>query len=151
MSGFQKSAFAVKVTGAAKYKQKDLLWFHKTNDQRVGTGVILGDHIYIWEEGGSQPVAIGPKCFELKTGKEVWQVEKKIGPGNWSSMVHADGKLYVMLRDATTYVLKASPKFEILATNRLGKGETTNSSVAISNGEIFLRTNQHLWCISEKK
>ena len=50
-----------------------------------------------------------------------------------------------------TLVFKASPKYELLAVNRIGPGESTNSSPAISNGEIFLRTNRHLWCISEKK
>lgn len=152
MSGFQKAALAVKVTGAAKYGKNDWLWHHPRNDQRVGSGVIVGDHFYIYEEaGGAIPNPIGPKCFELKTGNEVWQLDKKFAGRNWGSMVHADGRLYVMTMDGTTHVFKASPKFEVLATNRLGKGETTNSSPAISDGEIFLRTNQHLWCISEKR
>lgn len=150
MSGYSKSALAVKVTGSAHYTTKDLLWHHPKNDQRVGSGIIVGDYVYIYEEG-NQERAIGPKCFDLKTGEEMWKLEKKVGPGNWGSMVHADGRLYVMTRDATTFVFKASPQFELLATNRLTKGETTNSSPAISNGEIFLRTVQHLWCISAKK
>jgi hypothetical protein len=29
--------------------------------------------------------------------------------------------------------------------------EATNSSLAISNGEIFLRTTRHLWSIGAKK
>ena len=48
-------------------------------------------------------------------------------------------------------VLAANPKFEILATNSLGAGENTNSSIAISNGEIFIRTHKYLWCIAETK
>ena len=52
---------------------------------------------------------------------------------------------------ATRIVLAAKPKFEILATNSLGGGEQTNSSLAVSNGEILIRTHKHLWCIAEKK
>lgn len=151
MSGYHKSALAVKLTGAAKYSKDDLLWRHAANDQRVGSGIVLGDHVYIYEENGGKAGYVGPKCFELKTGNEVWKLEKRLPSTNWGSMVHVDGKLYVLTRDCTTYILKASPKFEILETNRLEKGETTNSSPAISNGEIFLRTNRNLWCISEKK
>ena len=66
-------------------------------------------------------------------------------------MVHADGRLYVLMRNGDTLVLAASPKYELLATNRLGAGEQTNSSLAVSNGEIFIRTFKHLWCIAEKK
>lgn len=151
MSGYQKSALAVKITGSAVYTKADLLWHHPRNDQRVGSGVIVGDHVYIYEEnGGAIANPIGPKCYELATGKEVWQLEKKFGGNNWGSMVHADGRLYVLTRDGTTYVFKADPKFEVLAINHLSKGESTNSSPAISNGEIFLRTNRHLWCIAEK-
>jgi outer membrane protein assembly factor BamB len=152
MSGYQKSALAVKLTDKTKYSKSDLLWHHPRNDQRVGSGVIVGDYIYIYEENGSAiPNPVGPKCYEVKTGNEVWQLEKKIAGTNWGSMVHADGRLYCLTRDGSTVVLKASPKFEVLAINRLAKGESTNSSPAISNGEIFLRTNQSLWCISEKK
>ena len=51
--------------------------------------------------------------------------------------------------DGDCYVLAAGPKFAQLAVNRLG--EQTHSSIAISGGDLFLRTYQHLWCIAEKK
>jgi outer membrane protein assembly factor BamB len=143
MSGFNKSALAVKVGGTGDIT-KDRLWHHPKNIQRVGSGIIVGDHVYILEENGT------PRCYELASGKEVWQVEKRPAGTNWGSMVHADGKLYVMTRDASTLVFNASPKYELLATNRLDSSESTNASPAISNGEIFLRTNQHLWCVSKK-
>jgi hypothetical protein len=38
----------------------------------------------------------------------------------------------------------------VLATNPLAKGEQTNSSLAISDGEVFIRTFKHLWCIAAK-
>ena len=38
---------------------------------------------------------------------------------------------------------------ETLAVNSLG--EFTNASLAPSDGEIFIRTHKHLWCIGEKK
>ena len=57
----------------------------------------------------------------------------------------------VLAHDGATVIFAASPKYEVLATNRLGAGETTYASPAISNGDIFLRTDRHLWCISEKK
>jgi hypothetical protein len=55
------------------------------------------------------------------------------------------------MRNGDTVVLAAKPKFEILATNSLAASEQTNSSIVISNGEIFIRTFKHLWCIAEKK
>jgi hypothetical protein len=65
-------------------------------------------------------------------------------------MIHAEGRLYVLMRDGGTLVFAASPKYELLATNSLGRGQETNSSLAISNGDIFIRTFKNLWCIGKQ-
>ena len=71
------------------------------------------------------------------------------GPKNssWSSMVLADGRLYVINHSGDTFVLKASPKFEVLAANSVG--EPDNASLAVSEGDLFIRTHKALWCIAE--
>ncbi|MBM3983314.1 MAG: serine/threonine protein kinase [Planctomycetes bacterium] len=145
MSGYGGSALAVKLGGTGDIT-KDRLWLHpKPASQRVGSGVIVGDHIYMVDEGGVV------HCYDPKTGEDHWKDEPKLNGITWGSLVHADGRLYLLMRNGTTYVLAAKPKFEILATNTLPAGENTNSSVAISNGQIFVRTFKHLWCIEEKK
>ncbi len=63
-------------------------------------------------------------------------------------MLSADGRLYVTNFDGTTLVLAPNPeRLELLAENRLN--EPSNSTPALSNGEIFLRTFKHLYCIGE--
>lgn len=145
MTGYGRSSLAVKVGGTGDIT-KDRLWFQpKPANQRVGSGIIVGEHCYIIDDNGL------PRCYELKTGKNLWEGEEAIKPGTWGSFVHADGKLYNMLKDGSTVVLAAKPKFEILATNKLDKGSKSNSSPVISDGEIYLRTFTHLWCIKEQK
>lgn len=144
MSGFHGPALAVKLGGSGDIT-KDRLWHHATNlPQRIGSGVIVGQHVYLVEENGV------PHCFELKTGKEVWdaQVTKRPAGSCWSSMVAAGDRLYVVDNNGAAVVLAARPKYELLSTNRLQ--ERIYASIAVSNGELFLRTYQHLWCISEK-
>ena len=51
-------------------------------------------------------------------------------------------------QSADTLILKASPKYELLAVNAL-ENELTNASHAISDGQIFIRTHKHLWCVGE--
>jgi outer membrane protein assembly factor BamB len=144
MSGFGGSGMAVKVGGSGDITA-DRLWHHPTNIQRVGSGMIVDDHVYLVEENGV------PHCYDLQSGEEVWKVENRPGGGTtWGSMIHADGRLYVLMRDGGTLVFAASPKYELLATNALGRGEQTNSSLAISNGDIFIRTFKHLWCIGKQ-
>ena len=50
-----------------------------------------------------------------------------------------------MNQSGDTFVYRASPHFELLATNALE--EDTNLSVVAADGNIFLRTYQSLWCI----
>lgn len=144
LSGFHGPALAVRLGGKGDIT-KDRLWHHtKSNPQRIGSGVIVGEHVYLLEENGT------PHCFELRTGKEVWgeQVKKRPGGNNWSSMVAAGDRLYVVGRNGDTYVFAARPEYQHLATNRLG--EHTDASVAIADGELFIRTFKHLWCIGGK-
>lgn len=145
MGGFNGMALAVKAGGNGDVTERRL-WHHPKTKQRIGSGVIHEGHIYIHNDPG---VA---ECFELQTGKLLWE-ERLKGPSarnsNWSSMVLADGTLYSINQSGDTFVLKASPKFEVLAINSLG--ESSNASVAPSDGDIFIRTHRALWCISEKK
>lgn len=145
MSGYGGSALAVKLGGSGDITS-DRLWLHPTNTQRVGSGVIVGDHVYQVDENGV------PKCYELKTGEEVWKQKRGPRPTvTWGSIVHADGRLYVLMRNGETLVFAASPKYELLTVNALPGGEQTNSSLAISNGDVFIRTHRHLYCVAEKK
>jgi outer membrane protein assembly factor BamB len=142
MSGYGGAALGVKLGGNGDITG-NRLWHHPNNIQRVGSGMIVGDHVYIVEENGV------PHCYNLQTGEEVWQVDKRPSGGTtWGSMVHAEGRLYVLMRNGKTQVFAANPQYELLATNDLGPAET-NSTLAISSGDIFIRTFKHLWCIGK--
>jgi len=47
------------------------------------------------------------------------------------------------------FILRASPRFEVLATNSVN--EPTNASLAASDGDLFLRTDDRLWCFANAK
>jgi outer membrane protein assembly factor BamB len=143
MSGFGGPALAVKLGGTGDITKARLWHQAKQNPQRIGTGVIVGEHLFMLAENGT------PHCFELKTGKELWQVKERPGGNVWGSMVYADGKLYISDRGGSTMVFAANPnKYEVLATNRLG--EHVDASIAVSNGDLFIRSFKHLWCIGGK-
>jgi outer membrane protein assembly factor BamB len=144
MGGFLGMALAVKAGGNGDVTSTRL-WHHPKTKQRIGSGVLHHGHIYIHNDPG---VA---ECFDLASGKLIWE-ERLRGPGaksdNWSSMVLAGERLYVINQSGDSFVLKASPKFEVLATNSVG--ETTMASLAPSDGEFFIRTYKNLWCVSGK-
>jgi len=141
--GFGGSTVAVKPGGSGDVTETHRLWQKVRDKQRIGSGVITGGHLYILNTPGTA------QCIELQTGKPVWE-ERLQGSGgrseSWASMVLSGERIYVLNQGGDTIVIKASPKFEKLAVNALGDG-LTNASHAVSNGDIFIRTHKHLWCI----
>ncbi len=86
-------------------------------------------------------------CLDAKTGKEIWGPQRIHKATYSASPVMADGKIYIIDEDGVTSVFKAGPKFELVAENNLD--DYTLSSIAISGGQLFIRTAQHLYCIGK--
>jgi len=117
------------------------LWAFQ-NGPDVPTPVTDGTYFYIVNDRGIV------WCLDAKTGKEIWGPQR-IQHGIYSaSPVLADGKIYITNEDGVTTVFRAGPKFELLAENNLD--DYTLSSLAISDGQIFLRTAQYLYCIGKR-
>ncbi len=66
-----------------------------------------------------------------------------------ASPLAADGKIYLFTQEGTGFVVKPGEKPELISTNPLG--ERILGTPAIANGAIYVRTDGHLICISEKK
>ena len=65
--------------------------------------------------------------------------------------VLADGKLYFVSQLKGTYVVAARPQFELLAHNVFDDDKSrSNASLAVSDGHLFLRNDQYLYCIRRR-
>jgi outer membrane protein assembly factor BamB len=84
-------------------------------------------------------------CANPQGGEIIWQ-ERLKGPFS-ASPVAADDKLYVVNEEGTTFVIDINSEHRVLATNSLG--ETILGSAAISNGLVYLRSDQHIFCIGQ--
>jgi len=143
MGGFNGMSIALRAGGDGDVTADRRLWRHPKTKQRIGSGVIHEGHIYIHNDPG---VA---ECFNLASGELVWE-QRLDGGTNWSSVMLADGHCYTFTQRGDCFVFKASPTFELVAKNSLGEAELSNASVAPSDGQLFLRTNRHLWCIGKR-
>ncbi|GIW94478.1 MAG: hypothetical protein KatS3mg110_2519 [Pirellulaceae bacterium] len=137
--GYQGPSFAVLLGGQGDLTATARLWRKEQNPQSIGSGILLGEFYYMANAG---PGTV--QCIEAKTGKVVWT--ERGGANYWSSIVYGAGRAYVTDQNGTTLVFEPSAeKLVRLASNPLG--EPSNSTPALSDGEIFIRTFQHLYCI----
>lgn len=84
-------------------------------------------------------------CYDSATGKFYWR--ERLGGDFKSSPIAIGNRVYFLNRDGVTYVIEASQQFQQLAKNELG--EPAIASLAVAGNELFLRTEQHLWCIAK--
>ncbi len=90
-------------------------------------------------------------CFDAKTGTPFYHRVRLPKPYNFkASPVGANGKLYLASEDGDILVVKMGEKFEVLATNTLEDQVFIASPVIVEN-EIYLRSQNTLFCVSEKK
>jgi outer membrane protein assembly factor BamB len=147
MGGFGGYAMGVKLGGMGDVTATHRLWLEKRSAQRIGSGVVKDGRIFMINEPGTV------QCIEPDTGKILWQERLKPETGNsssWSSLLLSGDRIYAVTQRSDTIVFRAGASFEQLAVNSLNDG-LTNASPAVSDGDIFLRTHKHLWCIRARR
>ena len=85
-------------------------------------------------------------ALDVQTGQVVWGPERLKTGAYSASPVLADGRLYVTSEnEGLTSVVTAGPKFQVVSENLLD--DYCLASPAVSNGQIFIRTDKFLWAI----
>lgn len=132
----------ISLTGEAT-ENVGVAWSSRRGGAYMPTPIVYGDYLYVCRDNGV--VA----CFEAKTGKKIY--EERLGTGRsgfTASVIAGDGKIYFTSEDGDIYVVKAGPKFDLLATNPMG--EVCMATPALSAGTLFYRTQGHLLALREK-
>jgi outer membrane protein assembly factor BamB len=125
-----------------------LLWEKTKETPYVPGPLVKGDHIYWITDGGFA------FCLELKTGKVVWGGERVFPNLREGSFVHSSpilvgDNVVAVAETGEAVVFKASPAgYQEVARNNLG--EPVTASVAASDGKLFIRGSEHLFCIGKK-
>jgi outer membrane protein assembly factor BamB len=144
IGGSPNRAVAIRAGGRGDITGTHKLWDIKQGSE-IGTPVYYEGHLY-WanEESG---IAY---CVEAKTGDVKYKERLQPRPGRiYASGVIGDGKLYYVSRENGTFVLPASPRFELLAHNTFTSDASVfNATPAISTGRLYLRSDKYLYCLS---
>ena len=138
ISGHNGPTMAVRPGGTGNVTASHRLWrTEKKNPQRIGSGIIHDGLLYIADATGII------ECADARTGEPLWK--ERLGGNLWGSILLAGGRLYVSNLEGDTFVLRAGREFEVLAKNSVA--EPIYAAPAVSRGELFLRTYEHLYCI----
>jgi outer membrane protein assembly factor BamB len=130
---------AIKPGGRGDVTTSHLAWKFDLGPD-VPSPVSDGKLLYVLRDNGVL------HALDVQTGTVVWGPERLKTGAYSSSPVLADGRLYVTSEnEGLTSVFSAGRKFEVLAENLLD--DYCLASPAVSNGQIFIRTDKFLWAI----
>lgn len=122
-----------------------VVWTHTRGMGYTASPVLHEGKLYVLTDSGQV------SCFNLETGTPFYQQVRLPRPYNFkASPVGANGKLYLASEEGDVIILKMGEKFEVLATNTL-QDQMFIASPIIVGGELFLRSQNHLYCVSENK
>lgn len=139
-SGFGESTVrAVRLGGRGDVTATHVAWQTTDDVSHISSMLYAANHLYMVNESGIA------KCFMAATGEVLWR--ERLGGKFSASPVWAEGKVYFLGENGRTTVVEDGPKFKVVAQNELG--ETCCASPALSQGNIFIRTEKNLYCIGE--
>ena len=138
--GGKESIKAFRLGGKGDLKETQLVWQQKKGMPNVPSLLYCKPYLFAITDNGLA------SCLKAATGEIVWQ--ERLG-GNFSaSSVFAEGRVYFLGDNGETTVVEAGPEFKVLARNPLG--EKVQASMAVSQGQFFIRTERNLVCIGLK-
>ena len=147
MSGFRDPRLmAIKLGKEGDLSGSDSIVWSQTRGLAYTTSPVLYDNkLYVVTDNGMI------SAFNATTGEPHYaQVRLPKAANLKASPVGASGKLYLATEDGDVVVVRLGDKFEVVATYTLAD-QIFIATPVIAGGELFLRGQNHHFCISEKK
>jgi len=132
---------AVRQGGVGDITESHVVWTMTEDVPHESSPVLVGDLLYLMSDKGLL------FCKQALTGKTVWseRLEGKFG----SSLLYADGRIYMSNKDGKTTIIKPGRKYQVLAENQLDA--FLGASPAVAGKSLLLRSKTHLYRIESSR
>ena len=136
-----REMLAVRPHGQGDVTQTHIAWRNGQSAPYVPSPIAVGDYFVAVSDSGIA------SCFDVATGKRHWR--ERIGKGHTAALVTAGRLVYFLSDTGVARVVRAGAEFELIAENTIG--QRCYASPAISHGQIFLRSEKHLFCVGKDR
>jgi outer membrane protein assembly factor BamB len=131
---------AVRPGGRGDVSKSHVVWEVPTGAAYISSLVYDSGLLYMANDVGAITV------LDAASGKRIWQ--ERIDGIFSASPVAADGKIYFASETGEVIVVRSGREPMVIARNDIG--ERLLASPAVSNGQLFIRSDGRLFCISAK-
>jgi outer membrane protein assembly factor BamB len=120
---------------------KSVQWVIDRDTPDVASPLLSSNRLYFYKGKSGQL-----SCVDSKTGKPFYMASRVPGlDTTYASPVAAGGFVYLSARNGTTVVIEDADALKVVATNDLG--ETIDATPAPVDNQLFIRGENHLFCI----
>lgn len=136
---------AVKAGGKDDVTATNVLWEGRASSY-IATPVLYEGNFYWADDRGTAHVVAAD------SGKELNAVRLPVeGRAFYASPIVAEGRIYAVSRYEGTFVFEPGEELKQLALNVIDSDDSQfNGTPAVVNGELLLRSDESLYCISAK-
>lgn len=122
--------------------QERIAWRYQKGTGYIPSPILYGDYLYVMSGAGLLT------CLDALTGEPKYEGKRVPQPGQFTGApVAFDGKLLITSNDGDTYVVKAGPVHELLATNSVG--EPVYASLGLAGDSVYIRSAGSLYRIRQ--
>lgn len=137
-SGFEEPTIrAIRMGGEGDVTETHIAWEQKKGVPALPSFLYVAPYLYSITRDNIL------HCLEATSGDVVWL--KRLKGGYSASPVYADGRIYLLSEEGVTTVLRPGDKYDQIASNSID--EKCMASMAVSEGQFFIRTAENLYCI----
>jgi outer membrane protein assembly factor BamB len=142
-SGLNGPIIAIRPGGTGDVTESHVAWKLPWGGPYVPTGLIFQDRLFLLADGGVL------RCHDVDSGEELWT--QRLHRTYSASLIAGGNLLYAVSERGDVHVMEVGqvdrpPK--IVAVNRLR--ERCLATPAVARGELFIRTDTHLYSISSR-
>ncbi len=140
-AGFpERHILAINPDGKGNVTESHIVWRTTRGCSYVPSPIVEGPYFLVAADDGIV------SCFEAASGERLWI--ERMAPHYSASLVSANGLVYLLDDEGVMKIVRPGHDWNVIAVNELG--ENSYASPAISQGQIFIRGEEHLFCIGEK-
>lgn len=130
---------AIKPDGTGNVTDTHIAWRTNKGVAYVPSPIVEGDHFLIVSDSGIA------HCFDAKSGDILWEERLR---EHHASLTSAEGRVYFVNDFGILRTIKPGASYNLLAESELK--EKVFASPALSEGQIFIRTDRSLICLGKR-
>jgi len=130
---------AVRPGGSGDVTSTHVAWTAEGDLPSIPSPVSDGERLYLVSSAGMM------SAWQLSTGAKLWEADLEMAVQ--SSPTLAGDRVYVFGDEGACAIVAAGPEYRLLARNELGEG--CQASPAFAAGRMFIRGEEHLFCVGK--